>query len=154
MSISLERTSLHSEVADHEYYRRIGSGGSNDALEIPFTTVGNAFVAFACLGYHHKLYQPLQTRQEITLSVYLDADLQVPILASLAFARLREEEQDAPLALLIKRLSSMRAIIPIVEGWANGGLQYFKEQTEATGPLLTLRLKDLLAEANPGLFSD
>lgn len=152
MSIKVERTSLHCEASEYDYFRSIVTGSGKDALEVPFTSAGNAFVAFACLGYHHGRYEPLKEREEVTLSVYLDQDLQLPILAALAFARLREERPDAPVEELTESLLSTKTIIPLVEGWANGGLQIFKEATAVGSPHLTVALMDVLAEAHPGVL--
>ena len=151
MIIKVERTSAHCEASDHNYYRSLTRGGSHDALEVPFATMVNAFVAFASLGYHQQRYEPVQKRQEIFLAISLDQELHVPVLASLAFARLRAEEPEATTEDLALRLMSTKTIIPLVEGWANGGLRVFQEATESGSPHLTLalykQLEPLLAPA-------
>lgn len=153
MSIKVERTSLHCEASEYEFFKSISKGSGKDGLEVPFASAGDAFVVFACLGYHHGRYEPLKVREEVTLSVYLDQDLQLPILGALAFARLREEKPNAPLEELAENLLSIKTIIPLVEGWANGGLQVFKEATAIGYPHLTLALMDVVAAAHPELLN-
>src|SRR5690606_33637525 len=150
MSIKVERTSLHCEASEYDYFRSIVTGSGKDALEVPFTSAGNAFVAFACLGYHHGRYEPLKEREEVTRSVYLDQDRQLPGLAALAFARRREAQPDAPAEELAQSPLSTKTSIPLVEAWANGGLQIFKEATAVGTPHLTVALLDGLAEAHAG----
>lgn len=146
MVIQVKRTSVHCEATDHEFYQRIAQARRQDALEVPFTSMVNAFVTFACLGYHHDRYEPLNHRQEITLSVYFSQEVQLPILMSLAFARLRREQPDETTEALAKQLLSTESIFPVVEGWANGGLRMFQEATESghQGPYLTLAVLDQL----------
>lgn len=147
MNIKVERTSVHCEASDHDTYRAWTRGGSHDALEVPFATMVNAFVAFACLGYRHGRYEPLVKRQEIFLAISLDQTLHLPTLASLAHARLRIERPNASTQELAQALMSTRSIVPIVEGWANGGIRVFEEAMAAGTPHATLTLYDQLNDA-------
>lgn len=149
MNIKVERTSVHCEASDHDLYRSWTRGGSHDALEVPFATMVNAFVAFACLGFRHDRYEPLVKRQEIFLAISLDQSLQLPVLASLAFARLRSERPDAATQEIAQALRSTRTIIPIVEGWAHGGLRVFGEAMASGTPHATLALYDQLSDVLP-----
>lgn len=151
MNIKVERTSVHCEASDHDRYRSWTRGGAHDALEVPFSTMVNAFVAFASLGYRYDRYELLVKRQEIFLSISIDQSLQLPVLASLAFARLRAERPDAPTAELTQALASTRTIIPIVEGWANGGIRVFEEVMESGSPHATLALYDQVADLLPSI---
>ena len=150
MTIQIERTSAHCEATDHETYRKLTRGGSSDALEVPFATMTSAFVAFACLGFHHGRYELIAKRQEIFLAISLDPHRHLPVLASLAFSRLRTEQPDAPTAELAAQLRSTRTIVPLVEGWASGGLRVFEEATESGSPHLTLALYDSILPAIAG----
>src|SRR5690625_1240402 len=111
MSIKVERASVHCESSDHELYKSLVSGGARNPLEVPFESMLEAFVAFACLGYHHSQYIPLNRSQEMTLSSYVDQDLDLFVLAALAYARLRTEDPDRSIEDTVTVLTTTKTII-------------------------------------------
>lgn len=151
MPILVKRTSVHCEASDHDFYRQITATKGKGALETPFSNMIQAFTAFACLGYQQNTYVPLDKRQEITLAVYFSHRLQIPTLASLAFARLRQENPDDSTEDLAAQLLSTDTIVPIVEGWANGGLRIFRDELESghNGVHQAFALWDLLEPVLP-----
>lgn len=135
MSILVERTSVHCEQDDHEFYRSIVSGKKHDGAEVPFPNMMNAFITFACMGFHHQRYEPLSQRREIFLAPYLDQNLHLPVFAALAYARRRQEDAETPTTEIMAGLMTTGAIVPLVEGWAKGGLAVFREQQQPGGGL-------------------
>lgn len=150
MSILVERTSVHCEQDDHDFYKSIVSGRKHNGAEVPFPSMMAAFITFACLGFHHQRYEPLSQRREIFLAPYLDQNLHLPVFAALAYARKRQEEPETPTTEIMGGLMTTGAIIPLVEGWANGGLAVFREQQQPGGGL-TLDLYEQLDAIIPKL---
>lgn len=127
-SISIERTSVNCEASWHDFYKTVHDGRRVMADSIAFSGMNQAFVTFACLGRAANHYVPLKHKQEIFIAFSLDATLHIPVLAALAFERLVDEEVEKSEAL--KTIMSTKGIIPVVEGWAQGGAEVFKEEVE------------------------
>ena len=143
MPIEITRTSVHCDDRWHDYYRMIVSPTRENAMETPFATMYQAFFTFACIGKHHDTFIPLKSRKEIFLAQYFDRERHVPVLVSLAYDRLTSEGVAAMEAF--KRVTSSNGFVPIVEGWANGGVGIFKEELERRGnPSPSLALADLV----------
>lgn len=146
MPLRVTRTSVHCAKDSHDYYRELTGGPRSEALYTPFATMVQAFVAFACLGRKIDRYIPIarENRQEIFIAPSLDQKLHLPVLAALAFDRLQQQDMDVDEAL--GTISTTDGLIPIVEGWAEGGLQEFRTHLQAGGPHNTETLFELLYE--------
>ena len=140
MSIEVTRTSVHCDQRWHDFYRSIVGMNRSQALEVPFATMYNAFVAFACIGRFHDTFVPLESRREIFLAQYFDRRKHVPVLIALAYERLVSTGTipDEAFATVI----SSNGFVPIVEGWANGGVQIFDESLRKGNPFATQVLVD------------
>lgn len=132
MSIKLLRTSVHAEENWHDFYRSCVSESKRTAREIPFSTMRHAFVTFACLGYANEAYVPLRRKKELFIAPSLEQE-HIPVLAALAYARLKEEGKSHLESIDV--VSTSQGLIPVVEGWAQGGAEIFKGLLERGGPL-------------------
>lgn len=128
LAIEVKRTSLHCDAADYEFYKQ--STGQGDAYAKPFPTMFDAYIAFACIGYHYGEYQliePVSSREELTLASYLSGDNRLWTLAALAYSRLKADNPDESELALAQRVLSTSDIIPVTEGWANAGVKIVRE---------------------------
>lgn len=144
MSIEITRTSVHCDESWHSFYKSIVSPNRENAMEMPFATMYQAFFTFACIGRHHNTFVPLKSRQEIFLAQYFDRERHIPVLVSLAYDRLVAEGSEPMEAL--KNVTTSNGFIPIVEGWANGGVGIFKEELERGNPSPTMALANLVMQ--------
>lgn len=146
MAIEITRTSVHCDERWHAFYKSIVSPSRDNAMEAPFATMYQAFFTFACLGKYHDTYVPIsqKDRQEIFLAQYFDRERHVPILVSLAYDRLVAEGAEPMEAF--KTSTTSNGFVPVVEGWANGGVGIFKDELEKGNPSPTLALAMLVMQ--------
>jgi len=129
--IQITRTSVHCDSSWHEFYKAITDRRREAADIIPFATMTQAFVAFACIGRAEKNYVDLTKAREIFIAPSLDRTLHVPVLVSLAYERLVQDGQSQEEA--IETASKSDGFIPVVEGWAQGGAEIFKSEVARNG---------------------
>lgn len=129
--IQITRTSVHCDKAWHEYYREITDRRREVADTIPFATMTQAFVTLACIGRAEQHYIELSSRQEIFIAPSLDRTLHVPVLVSLAYERLVQGGQSQEEAIEIASKSD--GFVPVVEGWAQGGVEIFQSEVARSG---------------------
>lgn len=127
MPISITRTSVRAEKSWHDFYRNCTSESRESALEVPFSTMRHAFVAFACIGRKFDCYVELKEKQELFIAPSLEKE-HVPILVALAYERLVRVGVDYKSA--IEQVSTSNGFVPVVEGWAQGGVQLFRDWLE------------------------
>lgn len=144
MAIEVTRTSVHCDSRWHDYYRSIVSPNRNQAMEMPFATMYEAFMTFACLGRYHNTYVPLEDKREIFLAQYFDRERHIPVLVALAYDHLVGTGTEPDAAFEVVTTSS--GFVPIVEGWANGGVRIFNEAMKLGNPLATMGLVDLVMQ--------
>lgn len=128
LAIAVKRTSLHCDAADYEFYKQ--STGQGDAYSKPFPSMFDAYIAFACIGFHYGEYQliePVSNREELTLASYLAGDKRLWTLAALAYSRLKTDNPDQSELTLAQKVLSTSDIIPLTEGWANAGAKIVRE---------------------------
>jgi hypothetical protein len=143
MAILVTGTGVHCDDRSHAFYREIVSPNLESSIEIPFATMYQAFFTFACIGKYHDTFVPLTKKQEIFKATYFDRERQVPILVSLAYSRLFSQGLDAVEAFA--QVTTNNGFVPIVEGWANGGVGIFQEELRKRGnPSPTKALSDLV----------
>lgn len=145
MPLEISRTSVHCERSWHEFYRANTGGSRSVAMEVPFATMVQAFVTFACLGRQQGSYMPLEQSQEIFIAPSLDRNLHVPVLVALAYDHLIDSGVSRSEAL--KTVSTSSGFVPVVEGWANGGAHVFKSALEESQLLPTEVLLELVMPA-------
>lgn len=145
MAIEVTRTSVHCEKSWHEFYRSHTGGARSVAMEVPFATMTQAFVTFACLGRQEGNFVELKQSQEIFIAPSFDRSLHVPVLVALAYDRL--VGTGVPKGEALRRASTSSGFVPIVEGWAQGGVQVFKQALEDGRMLGTEVLLDLVVPA-------
>lgn len=131
MSIVTDRASLYCRESDKDFIE--GLIGAEEPEMFIFEDRLDAFFILACLGYAARMYEPFEQgekRHELSLSsYYAERESLILVLAALAFEGLRERERDEPSAELIaESLSRFTKIIPLVEGWVNGGVRYLQQQ--------------------------
>lgn len=129
--IAVTRTSVHCEESWHEFYRAITDRRREAADTIPFATMTQAFVTFACIGRAENNYVKLNKAREIFIAPSFDRTLHVPVLVALAYERLVQEGVDQELA--IEKASASEGFVPVVEGWAQGGAEVFKGEVARHG---------------------
>lgn len=127
MPLSITRTSVRAEKSWHDFYRNCTSESRESALEVPFSTMRHAFVAFACIGWKCSCYVELKDKQELFIAPSLEKE-HVAVLVALAYDRLIAQGVDYRTA--IERVSSSNGFVPVVEGWAQGGAQIFRDWLE------------------------
>lgn len=128
LAIDVKRTSLFCDAADYDFYKQCT--GQGDAYSRPYATMFDAYIAFACIGFHYDEYLPIESssqRQELTLASYLSGDKRLWTLAALAYSRLKSERPDEGEFALAQQVLSTSDIIPITEGWANAGVKIVKD---------------------------
>lgn len=129
--IEVTRTSAHCEESWHEFYKEITDRRREMAGTIPFATMTQAFVTFACMGRAEGNYVPLTKAREIFIAPSFDRTWHVPVLVSLAYERLVQggiSQNEA-----IERASTSDGFVSVVEGWAQGGAEFFKYEVERSG---------------------
>lgn len=133
LSISVRRTSLRCDAVDYEFYRRIA--GSGDPYGKPFPTMYDAFIAFACIGYHYDNFIPLgvaaSDKEELTLASYMVDDKRLWTLAALAYAHAKRQHENVDELELARLVLDTNSLIPLVEGWANGGAKLVRAQFDS-----------------------
>lgn len=144
MSVKIVRTSVHTEKASHAFYQEMTGGPRANALDIPFASMPNAFIALACLGAREDCFTELRDKQEIFIAPSFDSD-HIPVLVSLAYDRLVSTGKSHEEAIRI--VSSSTGFVPVVEGWAQGGLRIFQDALRSGSPHATEVLIDLVMPA-------
>lgn len=144
MAIEVTRTSVHCDIQWHEYYRSVVSSSRGQAMEVPFATMYEAFMTFACLGRYHNTYIPLDEKREIFLAQYFDKERHIPVLVALAYDYLVSNGAEPDAAF--EAITTSSGFIPIAEGWANGGVQIFSEAMKTGNPLATIALVELVMQ--------
>lgn len=129
--IQVTRTSVHCDRAWHEFYRTMTDRRREAADTIPFATMTQAFVTFACIGRAEQNYVELSKGQEIFIAPSFDRTLHVPVLVSLAYERLIQDGRSQDDAIEIASKSD--GFVPAVEGWAQGGAEIFDSEVARSG---------------------
>ena len=109
------RVSIEKET--HGIYDNLVKRGSENPDDFPFQTMKDLFMTAACLGVRHNSYEELKSSVSIFNSDVFDESIDLPVMACIAYHRSQE----------LKTLNDSKAILEIVQGYANGGVHVLRE---------------------------
>ncbi len=112
-SLDLAGISVYIDQSTHSFYEQLVSRASKKAQDHPFATMKDLFMFAACLGASRGLFEEIKRSKDIFSGETFNKNLDVPILAALAYTK----ENDLEILLEPKK------VIEIAQGWANGGIR-------------------------------